>query len=100
MKPHDRTENDAIAGEFDRRSRRRDFAVRRIAFLELRETRLEAQILDESEGGLGVFVGRRSGLSEGLRIQVHLDGDPTRTAEIRYVHTMPHGGFHVGLMWE
>lgn len=100
MTPHGRPEEDAIASEYDRRGFQRDFAVRRIAVLEHRETRHEAQILDESEGGLGVFVGQRSGLAEGFRVQVQIDGDPNRTAEIRYVHPLPHGGFHVGLMWD
>lgn len=85
--------------ECDRRTAERAFPRRRTAALEVQGERFELQLLDESEGGLGLYCGSRLELANGDIVFVHVDGQNPRSAEVRYVRPLSNGGFHVGLQW-
>lgn len=90
----------AMSLESDRRTAERAFPRRRTAGLEVNGERYDLQLLDESDGGLGVYCGTQLGLTNRSTVLVHVDGQEPRRAEVRYVRPHSHGGYHIGLMWQ
>lgn len=95
----DRFDPDSESTTLNRRVFEREFPRRRTATIEAERFQLEVQMLDESDGGVGVYSSQRVELVAGLFVSVYIDGQPARTAEVRYVHPHSHGGFHIGLKW-
>jgi len=83
----------------DRRQSEREFPRRTIARIELDGTTQEFQILDESEGGLGVYASTREQFQPNTIVAVAVEADDTRSATVRYVFPHPNGGYQVGLKW-
>ncbi len=92
--------NSPIATGADRRTSEREFPRRTSVRLLLSGTWREFQVLDESEGGLGIFSGSTDELQKGSIVDAYCEFAGQRRAAIRYIAPHPRGGFHVGLMWE
>jgi hypothetical protein len=83
----------------ERRTSEREFPRRTTAVVAFERCHLEFQILDESAGGLGIFAPDRQPFNTGKVFPVSVGDDPPRDAEVRYIASLAHGGFHVGLRW-
>lgn len=83
----------------DRRQSEREFPRRTMARIEMEGTTQEFQILDESEGGLGVYVSTREEFLPNTIVAVSVEADDKRSAVVRYVFPHPNGGYQVGLKW-
>lgn len=60
---------------------------------------LELQILNESDGGVGLFSASDGVLSVGSKVEVRQGAEHSRQAVVRYIHPHPNGGYQIGLMW-
>ncbi|MBY0587832.1 hypothetical protein K2X85_11690 [bacterium] len=89
----------SIATGANRRTAEREFPRRTSVRLFLGDGWREFQVLDESDGGLGIFAGSCEGLLKGSFVLVFCEVLGERKAEIRYAAPHPRGGFHIGLMW-
>lgn len=89
-----------VATGADRRTSEREFPRRTAVRVMLEGTWREFQVLDESEGGLGIFASDKVGLDRGSFVDVDCEFVGHRRAEIRYIAPHQRGGFHIGLMWD
>lgn len=83
----------------DRRSSDRDFSARSVATIISNDQSIVCQILDESNGGLGLFVSNQPPFTQADTVMVHITGRQARSAEVRYVRPHHRGGFQIGLHW-
>lgn len=92
------TESSTVSGA-NRRIHEREFPRRTSVQLFLGNAWREFQVLDESDGGLGIFSGTCDELERGRIVTVQCETRGSRQAEVRYLAPHPRGGFHVGIMW-
>jgi hypothetical protein len=83
----------------DQRHEERDYPRRAAARLLVAEHEHPFQILDESEGGLGLYSADSSGLTVGGAVVVRIAERPDRKGIVRYIHSLPFGGFQIGVMF-
>jgi hypothetical protein len=95
----ERLPHETAASLANRRSSEREFPRRTSVRIWIDPLWREFQVLDESEGGLGIFSGTEEGLVRGEFVRVICEITGPREAEIRYVAPHPNGGFSVGLKW-
>ena len=89
-----------MATDDERRNSEREFPRRNIARVDFDGTLHDFQILDESEGGLGIYASSRDRFKSDSVVSVTVEADESRTATVRYISPHPNGGFQVGLQWD
>ena len=83
----------------ERRNSERAFPRRTIAHINFDGELSDFQILDESDGGLGIYASSRERFISGTVVWVTVEADESRPATVRYISAHPNGGYQVGLQW-
>lgn len=88
-----------MATDDERRVTEREFPRRTIARVDFDGELHDFQILDESDGGLGIYASSRDRFFSNSVVLVTVEADESRHATVRYISAHPNGGFQIGLKW-
>jgi hypothetical protein len=83
----------------ERRQFERAFPRRTTARVEINGLLHDFQILDESDGGIGLYSGMGEQFLQDSVVLVTVATDEARQAIVRYISHHPNGGYQVGLQW-
>lgn len=84
----------------EKRKQPREFPRRATAMLRSRLDQKSFRLLDESEGGIGLFGGEVGMLAVGQAVEVTLSDGTSKHGVITHLRTHERGGFHVGISWK